>query len=386
MGKKKSNGEGTIYKTNTGYRGQVVIGYDEYGKAIRQSVRGKTKGEVRDKIVGIQNSILTGLYVAPDNITICDLAKQMLEEELKLNYIKEGTFGRNTETLKRIENNAVMKNTPIQKITEIQIKQYLLEETKMSQSVINKIYIMLNKTMREAVKRRVIVENPMLGVKKPKSAQSRDKVRALTTDEEKKLYKVLVEEDVQYSWQMLLSMFTGMRMGEINALTKQDINLKARTICIDKTMARDLKGTPFISNSPKTDAGRRILPISDTVLPIITEILNYCGDSEYLFLSKDRLVTTSQVNMQFKRTIAKYDIIDKNVKGKVSLHSLRHTYATRCIEAGMQAMALKKLLGHTDIKVTMNTYCDAFENYQKENISKADEYFADMGFSYPFNL
>ena len=86
--------------------------------------------------------------------------------------------------------------------------------------------------------------------------------------------------------------------------------------------------------------------------------------------------------LQLHRTVEEYDIIDKMIKGKVSLHSLRHTFATRCIEAGMQPKVLQHILGHSDIRITLNTYCDAFENFQKENIAKTDKYFADMGISF----
>ena len=75
-------------------------------------------------------------------------------------------------------------------------------------------------------------------------------------------------------------------------------------------------------------------------------------------------------------------ILDNSIKGMVSLHSLRHTFATRCIEAGMQPKVLQHILGHSDIKITLNTYCDAFESFQNENIAKTDEYFADMGISF----
>lgn len=99
-------------------------------------------------------------------------------------------------------------------------------------------------------------------------------------------------------------------------------------------------------------------------------------------MRKGHLLNTSQVNMVFQRLLEKYDIIDKKVRGKVSLHSLRHTFATRCIEAGMQAKVLQHLLGHSDISVTFNTYCDAFESFQRENLAMADEYFASMGIGF----
>ena len=112
--KKKGNGEGTVYKTKSGDRGQIVVGFDDYGNLIRRSVTGKTIKEVNEKLTAVKNSIITGTYIAPNHITLCDLARLMLEDDLNLNYIKEGTYHRSIETLKRIEKCPYIKNTPIQ--------------------------------------------------------------------------------------------------------------------------------------------------------------------------------------------------------------------------------------------------------------------------------
>ena len=181
---------------------------------------------------------------------------------------------------------------------------------------------------------------------------------------------------------MLLSLMTGMRMGEINALKVEDVNLRMRTISINKTMSKGIKGEAFVSPSAKTSNGNRIIRISDTVMPLMKEIMHCCKGNEYLFMSKGKLINTSQVNMQFQRVIERYRILDKGVKGKVSLHSLRHAYATRCIEAGIHPKVLQHILGHSDISITLNTYCDAFDNFQNENLSKTDEYFANMGITF----
>ena len=379
--KKKGNGEGSVYKTKNGFRGQIVVGYNDEGKPIRRSVTGKTIKEVNEKLTAVKNSIITGTYIAPNRITLCELARLMLEDDLNLNYIKEGTYHRSIETLKRIEKCLYIKNTPIQELSYAPIKDFLLSEAKMSQSLINKVFMMLKKTLNEAVKRKIIKESPITDLKKPKSSQHREKVRALTTDEEIRLYEVLTTEDVNYSHQMLLSMLTGMRMGEINALERSDIDMRFKTISVTKTITRGLNGKAIISDSAKTENGNRIIPISETVKPLIDEIL-ICGETDFLFVRNGKLITTSQVNIHFKRILEKYDILDRTVKGTVSLHSLRHTFATRCIEAGMQPKVLQHLLGHSDIRITLNTYCDAFENFQKENIAKTDEYFADMGINF----
>ena len=377
--KRKGNGEGSVYKYKNGYRGQIIVGIDDDGKPIRKSVLGKTIKEVNNKLTVIKNSIITGTYTFPSKITLCELMRLMLKDERNLNYIKEGTYNRHIETVKKIESSTYMRTTPIQSISYAAVKDYMLSETGSSQSVINKIYFMIQKAMKEAIKRKIITENPIADLKKPKTSQHREKVRALTTDEQARLCNVLATEDVPNSHQMLLSMLTGMRMGEINALMVDDINLKLRTISINKTIGRDVKGKAFISPGAKTANGNRIIRISDTVLPLVIEIIQCSKGSEYLFSDGVSFLNTSQVNMQFQRVIEKYGILDKRVKGRVSLHSLRHTFATRCIEAGMQAKVLQHILGHSDIKITMNTYCDAFESFQNDNLAMADEYLAKLG-------
>ena len=67
------------------------------------------------------------------------------------------------------------------------------------------------------------------------------------------------------------------------------------------------------------------------------------------------------------------------VKGDLSLHSLRHTYATRCIESGMPPKVLQHLMGHSDIKVTLDTYADVFDNFQSVSVEKADSYLNQVG-------
>lgn len=382
MSKRRSKGDGAIYydENRKLYIGQVTLGFDEYGKRKRKTVYGHSKTEVKEKIKAVEYQIFEGSFVDVSTITVYQLAKQILDDKLNQGEIKETTYFRNKETLKQLKD---IYNTPLQAVNEAQVKDFLLSKTNYSQSSINKVYIMLDSTLKEAVKKHIIAENPMEHIKKPKSKQKQIKVRALTKDEQRKLMSVLVNEDINYSQQMLLSMLTGMRMGEINALSMSDVNLNFGVITVKRTIARGEKGEAIINDTTKTTAGMRKLPMTNAVKELMIDCI---GDKTggYIFTHNNKLITTSQVNAQYMRILKKYDIIDTSVDGKVDLHSLRHTYGTRCIEGGMSFKALQELMGHTDIKVTMNTYCDATNDFISDNISRVNQYMEQSGLNLSF--
>ena len=172
---------------------------------------------------------------------------------------------------------------------------------------------------------------------------------------------------------MLLSMFTGMRIGECCALMVEDINLNDNTISVNKTVARGKNGKN-VFNAPKTSAGKRTLFINDDVADFLKVIIGDKTTGLLFVSSNNNLVTTNQVNYSYAAAMKAHEIVDKTVCGKVDLHSLRHTYATRCIESGMPAKVLQKILGHSDINMTLNIYCSVFEKFRNEHLAVADEY------------
>ncbi len=366
-------GDGSIYfvEKRNRYAGQIQLLID--GERIRKTVYGKTEREVRNKLKELQIQALAGNLhndKKPKIPTIFQYAEKMMDEQLALNEIRQSSYDRKMETLKMLSD---ISYKQLDEVSEDDLIAFFKTQLDYSQSCINKMYQLLGAVFIKAVNRKIIEDNPLREIKRPKSNKKTIPVRALTVEEQKKLLNVLKNEDVRYSDIMLLSMFTGMRIGECCALMVEDIDFEEKTITVSKTVARGKYGQNIL-NETKTSAGMRKLHLSDDIFEFLKSCIGN-KDKGLLFLSSNQnLVTTNQVNYSYSATLKAYNIVDTTVYGRVDLHSLRHTYATRCIESGMPAKVLQKLLGHTDINITLNTYCSVFEKYSNEHLAVADEY------------
>lgn len=309
------------------------------------------------------------------------VARHYVDSKFKMNEIEPRTYRRYTDMLKRLES---ISDTRIIDANAEMLLEFLQTQLDYSQSSIRKIKELLYNIFEQAIHMGVIKDNPMKYVKTPKSNKKTKVVRALTIEEQIKLTKVLIEHKPTYWEQMLISLYTGMRMGEVNALTYNDINLNFGFIFVCKTVTHDEHERPYINNKPKTDAGKRQLPINNTIKSLIIELKSRQTEENgdelifhpklYSHLNKDKIVSTSTVNDTFKRILKKYDILDKSMVGAVSLHSLRHTYATRCVEAKISVKVLQVLLGHTEIETTLDIYTTIFPDYKDSSVTIVDDY------------
>ena len=369
---RRPRGTGTIYYSDKRkrYIGEVVVDLGN-GKTKRKTVSAKTKTAVSDKIREIEFKSIQGEYIEKDSTKLFDYIEKLIDEQLELNEISEASYDRKYETLKMLSDISDMQ---IQDITENIIKDYFKKKLYYSQSTISKIYQLLKFALKKAVKQRIIVDNPINDFKLPKSKKKTLKVRGLTIEEQSKLLDILKSGNVRYYEIMLISMFTGMRGGEVCALNVEDINLKQKTISVSKTVSRSKSKTAIIKDNTKTEAGTRVLHINDDMVTFLKKVVNNRTEGRLFSSSVGKIMTTQLVNYQFLDLIKKSNIIDPSVNGKITLHSLRHTYASRCIEGGMPAKVLQTILGHRDISTTLNIYCDCFKKYEMEHLDIANEY------------
>ena len=194
-------------------------------------------------------------------------------------------------------------------------------------------------------------------------------MRILSIREQRKLSKYLYEDLSLCNLGILICMYTGLRIGEICALKWQDINLYDKYIYVNKTMGRiqvlgDSKTkTKIVVSPPKSISSIRKIPIPNEILNILTTYKNN-PEAFLLTASDNKYIEPRNMENHFKAVIKKCGIEN------VTFHTLRHTFATRCVELGFDIKSLSEILGHASVNITLNRYVHPSMKMKEENMNR----------------
>lgn len=260
----------------------------------------------------------------------------------------------------------LIQDVPLNELTLETGKMILSQlQKQLARSTVQVIFRILNKCLNKAKKSGKLHANPFSELKLPKAKQK--KVRALTLSEQKKMMKIAAKEKKGRGIPALLALHSGMRIGEIAALKWEDIDFETNLISVHHTYQRipaiqSLKKTQLILADSKTEASVRVIPISKTLRKLLVSHRKQSKGS-FVFSTNGQPCEPRLLTYHFHRIRLKAGLM------QIHFHQLRHTFATRCLEAKKDISSVSALLGHASTQMTLDTYVDAMmeERYQVIN-------------------
>ena len=375
---KKVKGNGTIYYNHNKKLWVAEYYIVENNKSTKKSIYGKNRDIVSQKLTSIMYDFHNDNFIKENGMPLITLLKQIREDKFAANLISESHYSRLEFVIKEIENSDI-GNMDITTITARDLQNYFNSLiNRYTDSTIKKVWECVKQGFELAIDEKYILENPFRKVLKPKSRKDTKVLEALTIAEHTKLSKYLLESNLsqeKYKNVILLQLYAGLRVGEVLALTRNDFNFDARTIYVRKTVTIDKNGDLTIKQGAKTYAGKREVPLDPILDKPLREQFEHFepNRNDLLFTFEGRIIKSSTINTVLKRICKQLDL-----SSTISNHTLRHTFGTRCIEAGIPPVVVQRIMGHKDIKVTLNTYTSVLNKFKAEEFNKVALYYLEQ--------
>lgn len=243
---------------------------------------------------------------------------------------------------------AAMGDMRITSITPEMIKDTIKAREISSESLIRSIYCVVNQVIVFAQNNNIAVTAT---VKRDRTARSTKPVEILKYAEQVRLFEVLYSDMDRYKFGILLCLSTGLRLGEICALKWSDIDVNGQLLYVNRTVQRiavedGSSKTKLLESEPKSIFSKRLIPLSDEITRLTQE---FYTDGEYV-ISKDKPTEPRTYQNHFHKLLCQADIPEYN------FHTLRHTFATNCMDSGADIKSLSEMLGHSSVNITLNRY------------------------------
>jgi len=370
-----------IYKRkDRRWEGRYIKERSLNGKLRYGSVYGKTYTEAKQKL----SAHATGVTAVPApataepdklDMTFYDVVARWLSvTSLK---VKQSTYAGYTNTLDLHILPAIGKRK-IQSLSVVDISRFATEKLEngradgkggLSPKTVRDMLSIIKAVVHFACDENII--GSVFTITYPK--QTHKTMRVLTRHEQSALESVLTNELDIHKLGILLCLYTGLRVGEVCALRWQDISGDFDMLFVRQTLQRikDVSGgdnkTKILIDTPKSLRSARVIPIPRF---LTAHLRGFVRDNRSYFLGTADAMFTEPRTMQnhFARNVSEANITGAN------FHSTRHTFATRCIEAGVDVKSLSEMLGHASVSITLNRYVHSSFDQKREGMNKLEQY------------
>lgn len=356
------------------------------GKRKKISRYGQTEKEAKEKLLTAINELRTGVYTEKNKLTLEGWLIQWLEVYSKPK-IKQSTYVSYSTYINKHINPQIGKI----KLSDLRIdmlQQFFNEKATsgrldgnggLSEKTLRNLYTMLSTSLKQAYENTLINKNLAEFVKLPKVM--RTEMRVLSLSEQQKLLEALRASAERYKIGVLICLSTGIRIGELCGLQWHDITEVTHVLSIRRTLNRlptmdKLKGkTELVIDTPKSDKSVRDIPLPQFLINELKDYKQLRNDEKVIsseIYDKRGFVICNEIGQPveprtlqdvFKRILKAVGIDDAN------FHALRHTFATRAVESGVDIKTLSELLGHADVSTTLNRYAHSLDEQKRKAMS-----------------
>ena len=234
----------------------------------------------------------------------------------------------------------------------------------LSANTVNAIISVLKNSLRTAHLLGVAKDYTANMIKRPKLKER--KIECFTLAEQKKIESAVFDSKKIKMFGIVLCLYTGLRIGELIALQWKDIDLQKGLLTVSRSCHDTSGGIVF--DEPKTAASRRVIPLPKQLLPKLKSIKK-SGNSDFVVSVGGNAVSVRSYQRSFELLLKKLNIVHRG------FHSLRHTFATRALECGMDVKTLSEILGHKNPTVTLNRYAHSLLEHKAAMMNRLGKLF-----------
>lgn len=359
-----------IYKRKDGrWEGRYIKGRRPDGTTLYGSIYGKKYSDVRDRLMPlkIEYSNRKMMVQACFHGTV-DVWLTFWLENIVRNKVKPATYASYRHKLEAYVL-PWMGTMQLEKITQENMNE--LVETLQAQgfqiTTIATVLRILHSAMACAVEKNYLLFNPCTGIRL--ALPPRGAVKALSRSDQHLLEQAAMTENGCAS--AVLGLYTGLRIGEISALKWSDIDFERNELVVQRTMQRlsnyddSKEKSRIVIGPPKSNNSLRVIPLAPRLRAYL-EQLHQQAQGEYVVNCRGSFAEPRVIAYRFSKLMAQAGL------EPVNFHCLRHTFATRCLENNVDVATLSYLLGHSSIKMTLDTYTGSMPEQRRAAMMQID--------------